>query len=76
MTLQTSNSERRANIETEKFSALFPLLEGSVTHLMNMIPLYPANELAADIEKANISGKPLSFGTAIKALQDDGYFDE
>ncbi|MDR0993150.1 MAG: hypothetical protein LBN38_01070 [Verrucomicrobiota bacterium] len=63
-------------IETEEFSSLFPLLEGSIIHLINMIPLYPTNELAADIDKANIAGKSLSFGVAIKALQDDGYFDE
>jgi hypothetical protein len=68
--------EQGASVESESFSAFFPTLERSVRHLLTMIPLYPTNELATDMEKAKVSGKPLSFGLAIKALQDDGYFDE
>ncbi|NLB56784.1 MAG: hypothetical protein GX811_13670 [Lentisphaerae bacterium] len=68
--------EQGVKVESENFSAFFHTLERSVRHLLNMIPLYPTNELAADIEKAKVSGKPLSFGFAIKALQEDGYFDE
>ena len=63
-----------SGISTTNFATVFPSVQGSVNHLLNMIPLYPTNEIAADREKGNISGKPLDFGDAIKALQDDGYF--
>lgn len=63
-----------SGISTTNFAAVFPSVQGSINHLLNMIPLYPTNEITADREKGNISGKPLDFGDAIKALQDDGYF--
>jgi len=61
-------------ITSSNFVALFPSITGSVHHLLTMIPLYPTNELAADQTKGSITNKPLSYGNAIKALQDDGYF--
>jgi hypothetical protein len=61
-------------VSTTNFVVEFPSLQGSINHLLNMIPLYPVNEIAVDREKGKISGKPLDFGDAIKALQDDGYF--
>lgn len=61
-------------ITTTNFVAAYPALGGSINHLLNMIPLYPTNEIAADRAKGNLSGKPLAFKDAIKALQNDGYF--
>jgi hypothetical protein len=63
-----------SEITTTHFVALFPSVTGSVHHLLTMIPIYPTNELAADQAKGSITNKPLSYGNAIKALQDDGYF--
>jgi len=63
-----------SQVTTTNFAAAFPLVQSDINHLFQLLPLYPTNETAGDIEKANISNKPLSSGYAIKALQDDGYF--
>lgn len=63
-----------SQVTTTNFTAAFPLVQSDINHLIQMLPLYPTNEIAGDIEKASIANKPLSSGYAIKALQDDGYF--
>lgn len=63
-------------IITTNFAAAFPKLQKDINHLKTMIPLYPSDELAADQGKWNIAGKPLPHTDVLKALQDDGYFDE
>jgi hypothetical protein len=64
-----------SSITTTNFVSVFPKLEGSINHLVEMIPLYPTNELAADQGKGDISGKPLPHTEVLQALEDDGYFD-
>ena len=64
-----------SQITTTNFIAVFPLVQSDINHLFEMLPLYPTNEIAADREKANLASKPLTSGYAIKALQDDGYFE-
>jgi len=63
-----------SKITTTNFVAAYPLVQSDINHLLQVLPLYPTNEIAADIGKASISNKPLTSGYAIKALQDDGYF--
>ena len=63
-----------SQITTTNFAAAFSLVQSDINHLLQMLPLYPTNEIAADIAKASIANKPLTSGYAIKALQDDGYF--
>lgn len=63
-----------SQIMTTNFTVAFSLMQSDINHLLQMLPLYPPNEIAGDIEKASIANKPLSSGYAIKALQDDGYF--
>lgn len=63
-----------SQITTTNFAAAFLLVQADINHLLHMLPLYPTNEIAADIAKASIANKPLTSGYAIKALQNDGYF--
>lgn len=63
-----------SQITTTNFAAVFPFIQSDINHIFKVLPLYPTNEIAADIEKASIVNKPLASGYAIKALQDDGYF--
>ena len=63
-----------SQVTTTNFAAAFSLVQSDISHLLQMLPLYPTNEIAADIAKASIANKPLTSGYAIKALQDDGYF--
>ncbi len=75
-----SNTMQRVLVEgtkitTTNFVTIFSVLEGSVNHLLDMIPLYPPDEFATDQGKCNISGKPLSFRSVIQALENDGYFN-
>ena len=63
-----------SQVATTHFAAAFSLVQSDINHLLQMLPLYPTNEIAADIAKASIANKPLTSGYAIKALQDDGYF--
>ncbi len=63
-----------SQVTTTNFAAAFSLMQSDIDHLLQMLPLYPTNEIAGDIEKASIANKPLPSGYAIKALQDDGYF--
>ena len=74
-----SNSMQRvldvgSQITTTNFVAVFPLVQSDINHLLEMLLLYPTNEIAGDLDKANLANKPLTSGYAIKALQDDGYF--
>lgn len=64
-----------SQITTTNFVAAFPLVQSDINHLLQVLPLYPTNEIAADRAKATIASKPLAAGEAIKALQDDGYFE-
>lgn len=64
-----------SQISTTNFVQIYPFLEGSITHLLQMIPLYPTNELSSDISKSQLSGKRLSVQIALDALAEDGYFD-
>ena len=63
-----------SQVTTTNFVAAFSLVQSDINHLLQMLPLYPTNEIAGDIEKASIANKPLTSGYAIKALQNDGYF--
>lgn len=63
-----------SQVATTNFAGAFPLVQSDINHLLQMLPLYPTNEIAADIAKASIANKPLTSGYAIKALQDDGFF--
>jgi len=62
-------------VTSTTFAATFPTVEADINHLISMIPLYPTNEIAADQAKGNLPNKPLIHGAAIKALQDDGFFE-
>lgn len=63
-----------SQVKTKNFAIAFSLLKSDINHLLQMLPLYPVSEIADDITKARIANKPLTSGYAIKALQDDGYF--
>lgn len=63
-----------SQVTSTNFATAFPVVQSDINHLLQMLPLYPTNEIAGDIEKASIANKPLTSGYAIKALQDDGYF--
>lgn len=58
----------------ENFAQQFPVLEADFEVIIAVITNYPSDQLSADQAKSGISGKPLTYGDEIKALQDDGYF--
>lgn len=62
-------------IKTTNFATMYTVVSNNINHLLNILPLYPPDELAADREKGNISAKPLPHAKALKALEDDGYFE-
>lgn len=56
------------------FARVYPTLQADYQVLKSVVTNYPPDELAADQAKTNMVGKTMSCDAAIKALQDDGYF--
>ena len=58
------------------FAKAFPSLCDGYEMLKPIMANYPLDDYAKDILKTNIPGRRLSVDAALKALQDDGYFQE
>ena len=56
------------------FAKEYPVLQTAYETLKYIITNYPPEEYAADLTKTNIPGRTMSCDAALKALQDDGYF--
>ena len=58
------------------FAKAYPSLRDDYEMLKPILANYPLEDYAKDILKTNIPGRRLSVDAALKALQDDGYFQE
>ena len=58
------------------FAKVYPSLRDGYELLKPILANYPLDDYAKDILKTNIPGRRMSFDAALKALQDDGYFQE
>lgn len=58
------------------FARWYPLLKADLPHLIDAIQHYPPEEYAADLLKTNLTRKTMSCDMMIRALQEDGFFQE